>query len=175
MDGSREFFEQIYAAYEPEIKRFIYVEARRDAEITADIAQNTWENAFRYLHTLQDKDAVRAWLYTIARNEAKRYFGRNGVRFFDQALSIHDEEGAAFEPEDETETAFPEALANVDFLVKLMNRLPEDEQQLIMLHYYYGLSLRDMAELYGANYNTLKSITRRAIAKLQAAAKSESG
>jgi RNA polymerase sigma-70 factor (ECF subfamily) len=173
MDGKRELFEQIYMAYEPEIRRFIYVEARRDAEITADIAQNTWENAFRYLHTLQDKDAVRAWLYTIARNEAKRYFARHGVRFYDQALSLHDADGMAFDPQDEAETLFPETLADTEFLVKLMNRLPKDEQQLIMLHYYYGLSLRDIADLYGANYNTLKSITRRAIAKLRAAAKSE--
>jgi RNA polymerase sigma-70 factor (ECF subfamily) len=166
MRDKHKYFETLYDAYWLEIKRFIYVEARRDAGLAEDIFQNTWENAFRYLHTLKDESKARAWLYSIAKNEAKRYFSNHRTEFFLRTVSSDDENGP--DPEDFAESAFPEVLADADFLIGLLNRLSDEEQQLILLHYCYDMRLKEIAELYGTNYNTLKSVTRRAIEKLRA-------
>ena len=164
MNNKHEEFNAIYDAYFLEIKKFIFTIARRDTSITDDIFQNTWENAYRYFHTLKDVDSVRAWLYTIARNETKRWYSQKTNKMFTEIDSIDAEDA----PEILDDTVdFPEELANKDLLAKTINKLSEEEQQLIILNYYYDISLKEIAAMYGMNYNSLKSITRRALKKLQ--------
>jgi RNA polymerase sigma-70 factor (ECF subfamily) len=165
MKRNRIAFEGLYEDYAAEIKRFIFVEVRRDPDLTEDIFQCTWENALKYLHTLKEPESARAWLYAIARNEAKRHFHSRKIRLFDEALLGGDEDLQNLP--DEGDTDFPEALANVDFLSKLMDGLSPEEQQLILLHYYYDMSLKEIAEMGRANYNTVKSLTRRTLLKLK--------
>jgi len=169
MDTSAEEFEKLYNERYAEIRRFIFTIARRDQDMTDDISQNVWQNVFRYMGTLRDPASTRAWLYSIARNEAKRYFANRHIVFFSEVLTIDDEEAVSVV--DEQDSAFPEALANSDLLAKLLGRLSEDEQRLIILHYAYDMGLNEIAETSGTNYNTLKSNFRRAMEKLKKAAK----
>jgi RNA polymerase sigma-70 factor (ECF subfamily) len=166
MEATTEFFEELYEAHGPGVKRFIFTQARRDAEATEDIFQNTWENVFRYLHTLHDRKAAKSWLYSIAKNEAARYYIRRDRRAPQQALMSIDDEDAP-DPVDEGADAFPDRLADADRLAGLIGRLSEAEQRLVLLHYGYDMSLSDIAALTGANYNTVKSMMRRAAAKLR--------
>ena len=165
MKNEHATFDEIYDAHYLEIKKFIYTIARRDESITEDIFQNTWENAFRYFHTLKDVASARAWLYTIARNETKRWFSQRTNKMFTEVSSTDAED--APETADEIESEFPEALANKDVLTKALNALSVEEQQLILLHYYFDMSLKDIAAMYNMNYNSLKSITRRALTRLR--------
>ena len=169
MGVSPEEFEKTYREYYAEIYRFIFTIARRDQDITDDISQNTWQNAFSYFDSLRDAASVRAWLYAIARNEAKRYFAGKHNVFFSNALTIDDDEGS-IEVISEADSGFPEALANSDLLAKLLGRLSADEQRLILLHYAYDVGLKEIADMEGTNYNTLKSIFRRSMEKLRKAA-----
>jgi len=182
MDNDRAFFEEIYEAYNLDIKRFIYASARRNDQITEDIFQNTWENAWRYLGSLRERDKAKAWLFGIARNEAKRYFTNKHIKFEFPSDIGHDPEdsdspggGAGFvaEPIDEESGAFPDRIVVTELLSNLINKLSESEQQLLILHYGYGVSLAELAKLYDTNYNTLKSITRRAILRLRALGEEE--
>ena len=168
MDAAAAKFEEVYSEYYAEIRRFIYTIARRDPDITDDISQNTWQNAWSYMGSLRDKSALRPWLYAIARNEAKRYFANRHVVFFSNTLTLEDE--SVPDVADELDSAFPEALADSDLLIKLLGRLSEDEQRLILLHFAYDVNLREIADMGGTNYNTLKSTFRRALEKLRKAA-----
>jgi len=177
MDNDRTFFEEIYEAHNLDIKRFIYASARRNEHITEDIFQNTWENAWRYLGSLREKDKAKAWLFGIARNEAKRYFTAKHIKFefpSDIGQNPDDDDsgagGAGFvaEPEDEESGAFPDRIVITELLSRMIGKLSEAEQQLLILHYGYGVSLAELAKLFDTNYNTLKSITRRAIIRLRA-------
>ena len=157
-------FEELYEAYAPEIKRFIFASARKDPDLTEDLFQNTWENALKYLHTLEDGEKARAWLYSIARNEAKRHFANRKTKLFDESMM---EDGEDILDIADGEEGFPEAMANSDMLAGLVNRLSAPEQQLILLHYYYDMSMKDIADMGRANYNTVKSLMRRAVGKMK--------
>ena len=173
MSVSPDEFEQLYREYYAEIHRFIFTVARQDPDITDDISQNTWQNAFSYFDGLRDKSSVRSWLYAIARNEAKRYFANRHTAFFLNTLTFDGEdESADFVSEKDSE--FPEAFADNDLLTKLLGALSTDEQRLILLYYAYDVDLKEIAEIGGTNYNTLKSTFRRAMEKLRKAA-NESG
>jgi RNA polymerase sigma-70 factor (ECF subfamily) len=169
MSESAKDFEMAYKEYYAEIRRFIFTIARRDADITDDISQNTWQNAYMYYGSLRDAGSVRAWLYSIARNEAKRYFANRHVIFASSAISI-DDDNEPVEIIDEHESGFPEALTDRDLLARLLGRLSDDEQRLILLHYAYDVELKEIAQMGGVNYNTLKSTFRRTIRKLRDAA-----
>ena len=161
-------FEKIYREFYAEIRRFIFTISRCDPYITDDISQNTWQNAWRYFGSLNDMTAVRSWLYAIARNEAKRYFANRHTAFFSNVLTLDDE--GVEDVIDESDSAFPESLANNDLLAKLLGTLSEDEQRLILLYYAYDVDLKEIANISGTNYNTLKSTFRRAMEKLRKAA-----
>jgi len=174
MSTDRAFFEEMYEAYSLDIKRFIFVSARRDSHITDEIFQNTWENAWRYLKSLREPDKAKAWLYGIARNEAKRYFTSKHIKFefpteYGETADEGDHiNGMTPDPEDEESGAFADRIAENEYLGRLIAMLPESEQQLLILHYGYGVSLAELAKIYEENYNTLKSITRRAMIKIKA-------
>ena len=166
MDTKQNSFEALYEKYAPEIKRFLFTISPRDPEATNDVFQNTWINVWRYFESLKDKNAARAWLYSIAKNEAKRYYSsRSNEPVFEPIYQ--DEEGRYDEPWDEAESHFPDALCDADQLKGLLVQLSESDQQLILLHFLYGIAVSEIAELRGTNYNTAKSQLRRALTKLR--------
>lgn len=175
MDRDKREFEKLYDAHWLEIKKFIYVSARRDRDATDEIFQSTWENAYRYFGTLKNEDVARAWLYSIARNEAKRYFEKNKARFSELSLDATDEDGETVtpEPHDEAASGFPDAFADSELVRQLLNGLSAEEQRMILMHYAYGVKLKEIAETTGENYNTVKSVTRRALAKMKANARGD--
>jgi RNA polymerase sigma factor (sigma-70 family) len=171
MEEKKEMFEELYETYGVGVKRFIFTQARRDADATEEIFQNTWENVFRYLHTLRERGAAKSWLYSIARNEAARYYIRRDRRAPAEIVSIDADD--APDPVDEGADAFPEALADAEQLAGLLGQLSETEQQLMLLHYAYDMSFSEISKLTGTSRNTLKSITRRATVKLRKIAETE--
>jgi RNA polymerase sigma-70 factor (ECF subfamily) len=168
MSDSLADFEKTYREYYAEIRRFIFTIARQDQDITDDISQNTWQNAYNYFGSLRDASSVRPWLYAIARNEAKRYFANKHTVFFSNVMALEDED-ETISVISEGDSEFPEALANQDLLLELMETLTGEEQRLIILHYAYDINLKDIADMEGINYNTLKSTYRRTMGKLQKA------
>jgi RNA polymerase sigma-70 factor (ECF subfamily) len=166
MESTRELFEEIYEAHGAAVKRFIFAQARRDADATDDIFQNTWLNVFRYMHTLRDRGSAKAWLYSIAKNEAARYYSRREARAPQEPTFSIDADDAPDIASDDAD-GFPDALADAEQVAKLLGRLPEAEQQLMLLHYGYEMGFAEIARLTGANYNTVKSTARRATAKLR--------
>jgi len=164
-------FEKVYNGYYAEIRRFIFTIARRDPDITDEISQNVWQNAFRYMDSLRNADSMRSWLYAIARNESKRYFANRHTAFFADTLTLDTEEAES--AVDERDSIFPETLADSDLVAKLLGGLSENEQRIIILYYAYGVELREIAALSGTNYNTLKSNFRRAMEKLRKSAKEQ--
>ena len=165
-------FEKLYNEHYADIRRFIYTIARCDLDLTDDISQNTWQNAYIYYDSLRDASSVRSWLYTIARNEAKRYFANRRIAFLSSMQTLDGEDGE-IDVADERDSDFPEALANSELLAKLLGGLGVDEQRLILLYYAYDVDLKEIADMGGINYNTLKSSFRRAMEKLRKAAKME--
>ncbi|MDR2162565.1 MAG: RNA polymerase sigma factor [Clostridiales Family XIII bacterium] len=158
-------FKELYEAHGASVKRFIFTQARRDADATDDIFQNTWENVFRYIHTLRERGAAKSWLYSIARNEAVRYYSRRGAHAPQEYAGIDAED--APDIVDESADGFPEALSDTEQLAALLGRLSEAEQRILLLHYSYDMGFSEIAKLTKGNYNTVKSVARRATMKLR--------
>src|SRR6187549_2691090 len=66
-------FEQVVRAYANDLFRYLYWLCRDRAQ-AEDLVQETFARAWAGWEAQRDEKAVKAWLYTIARNEHARLY-----------------------------------------------------------------------------------------------------
>lgn len=71
-------FEQVVRAYSNDLFRYLYWLCRERAQ-AEDLAQETFARAWAAWEDQRDEKAVKAWLFTIARNEHARLYERKRV------------------------------------------------------------------------------------------------
>ncbi len=132
----------------------------REAE---DVAQETFERAFRSLGRLNEPTAFLGWLLQIARNVATDHLrGRKSMLSID-AVSDAGAIGASrpgFVEEVETSEEFEQVL-------RLLDGLPERYREVITLKYLHGMDGRAMAQHLGEPEGTIRNRLFRALAKLR--------
>ena len=72
-EGKQSKFESVVRAFSAELYRYAYW-LSRDRFVAEDIVQETFARAWQAWGQLSDEKAVRAWLYSILRNEHARLF-----------------------------------------------------------------------------------------------------
>jgi RNA polymerase sigma-70 factor (ECF subfamily) len=125
----------------------------RDPVEAEDVAQHTFEVAFRKLHQLSDVGALRAWLLQIAVRRCHRVFrwrkvaGFFGVRSASEPDTFVDQASNALDPEQRAELAL---------LDLALARLPERERVAWILRHVEGLSLEECAHACSCSLATVK-------------------
>ena len=74
-NASRSEFETVVRAYANDLFRYLYWLCR-DRSLAEDLAQETFARAWAAWEGQRDEKAIKAWLFTIARNEHARTFER---------------------------------------------------------------------------------------------------
>ena len=132
----------------------------RDDDLADDATQETLVNAWRYLPSLRDSDRFEAWLYRLLVNACRTQLRRNR-RHPVVEIEVVDAAGEAGEP--------GRALADRDELERGFQRLDADQRAAVILHYYRGYSVPEVAELLGIPLGTAKSRIHRATSIMRAA------
>lgn len=110
------------------------VSNRQDAE---DITAETFEKATRALPSYDEtKASYSTWVYTIARNTMTDYFRKRR-----QFVVLSDEVASDGEIDDDLL-----AEETLEELAAALMRLPQDERDIVVLRYYHGLPLTEVAE-----------------------------
>jgi len=73
--ASRSAFETVVRAYANDVFRYLYWLCR-DRSLAEDLAQETFARAWTAWEDQRDEKAIKAWLFTIARNEHARTYER---------------------------------------------------------------------------------------------------
>jgi RNA polymerase sigma-70 factor (ECF subfamily) len=127
----------------------------RDRHAAEDAAQEAFLAAFANLPDLRDPAAFGGWLMRIARQKALRIAGR--VR---AATPVPDVATAAPEPDDRGHA-----------LLAAVTGLPEQEAQVVVLHYFDGHPVPAVAAVLGRPVGTVTKQLSRAYARLREALK----
>jgi RNA polymerase sigma factor (sigma-70 family) len=145
LNGKPEAFGILVDKYKAGIYAFVYAELRNfhDAQ---DVTQDVFLQAYRGLHNLRVWESFSFWLYCIARNLCKKWINNKSRRpdkdfIDDQDSRILDAPSLDSHHENQIFQSLQET----------MDSLPEDYRQVLTLHYFGGMKIKDMAGALGVS------------------------
>lgn len=158
--GDSDAFEALVVSYQSLAFRTAFVIAG-DAADAEEAAQDAFVKAHRALGRFRSDRPFRPWLLTIVANEARNRRRARGRR---AALALRAADPGA--PGEDPEAA---ALATEqrERLLTAVERLRDDDREVLACRYFLELSEEETAAALGLGRGTVKSRTHRALERLQ--------
>jgi RNA polymerase sigma-70 factor (ECF subfamily) len=129
---------------------FLYLSDQTQAE---DATQDTWIKAWKHMDDFERKGIAneKAWLLRIAINTCKDYRRTAWFRHVDRSKALDElpPQLIAVEPEDRT-------------LTLMVMDLPDRYKQVILLHFFQGLTMQETADALGASQSTVHRRLKKA-------------
>lgn len=157
--GDRSAFAALFERHAPRIRRLMQRDLAR-GEDAHDLVQQTFLQLHRARHDFRAGAKLRPWLFTIALNLKRQHFRRLGRR--PETSLEHEGVGEPVETR-----GGPEASARDAQLRAALSRLPEAQREVIVLHWFEGLTFREIAKMVGASQPAVKVRAHRGYTKLR--------
>ncbi len=148
-----EEFEFFYDKYADRIGRFIRVRTG-DGELSRDLTALVFTKALSHLHEFRWQGfTLGSWLFRIATNEIRKYFA-NEARL--NTVAGDGTQQLALDP---SEGQLDSLILTEDqmFMFQCLHNLPEQDQDIFILHYWEGQKTREVASTLGVSENTVKT------------------
>ena len=148
---------ELYASYREKVMGFFLsrLRSREDAE---DLCSEVFLNAIRALPDFDEtKASLSTWLYTISRNTLTDHLRRQSTW---EELSPEPLENASAQAQTVREDTLRE-------LAAALRELDREQRDIVILHYYNGYSLVEVAERMGLSYGAVKLRHTKALEALR--------
>jgi RNA polymerase sigma-70 factor (ECF subfamily) len=157
--GEDEAFEHLYLRYFDRVYAYLRV-SLRDAHEAEDAAQQVFLKLYEALPRYERRhQPFRAWMFTIARNEAvDRLRKRGAVDVEDPAALSRRRDSAA-----NHEALGPLRWMSDDEMLLLIERLSPLQRQVLLLRYMMDLSCTEVAEVLGRSPESVRQLQHRAL------------
>lgn len=128
----------------------------KESQTAMDLVQDAIVKALQKYHTIKDAQLLRPWFYRILVNECLSYLRKNRRNW--NLIALEDQ------PEVAAETHRSEEYLD---LYDAIDGLDPQLRTIIILHYFEGLTLEEVAEITKTNLNTVKTRMYRALRYLR--------
>ena len=160
--GDQHAFTHVYDLYAPKIQKYLRYHLNGRPEAAEDLASDVFLKALEKLQTYQFNGVpFSAWLYRIAHNKLIDYLRgqpkKQGVSL-DECVEVDDPA---------SERALSQTL-NQEELADALDRLTDDQRQVISYRFLQDRSIADTARLMGKNEDAVKQLQVRAIKNMRA-------
>lgn len=155
MSDTESFKEQLLASI-PSLRAFARSLAY-SADKADDLVQETLVKAWNKQDSFHMGTNIRAWLFTILRNEFYSQMRKRGREISDadgaisENMAVHPEQGGKIDLQD---------------MKKALDLLPDDQREAVILIGASGMSYEEAAEICGVAVGTIKSRVSRARTRL---------
>jgi RNA polymerase sigma-70 factor (ECF subfamily) len=151
--GDKTAFSALYQIFhKPVLGLSRYLVGREGAE---DVAQDVFQNALNYIHTLQEPDKFGPWIMRITRNCCNKWKLRDNPKLRQEQLE--DVSGC--------QAIDTYCLSDTRILIaSLLNRLPVEFRIIVYLHYIEGLSAIEIGLSLNIALSTVKWRIHRGLA-----------
>lgn len=146
---------RLMQAWEIPVRRMCCVYLR-DEELARDATQETFLKAYRGLDRFRGESSERTWLMSIAINTCRDMRRAAWFRYIDRRVSLDKL------PEQAAETSWE----RTDLILDVM-KLPPRQMDVVLLHFYQGMSVREIGSALGIPYQTVTSRLKAACARLR--------
>lgn len=160
--GDREAFGVLYDRYVSRIYNYIYYRTgnQQDAE---DLTARVFSRAMGHIGNYRDRGLpFSAWLYRIAHNLVANWHRDNSRR---QEMPLDDGTRVVFDGE-HPESALLHS-EEQQALLRLIGRLPEERQQLLILKFVEHLPNSEIGRIMGRTEGAVKSLYHRTLIALR--------
>lgn len=159
--GEKSLLEPLIEKYYNEIFRYCYYRTSNE-QAAYDCTQETFLHLLRFLESYTEKRQFKAYLLRIALNVCRDFYRRNNnMPLSYETLQDEDSLPQSLQITPQTNTD------NRMVIQKILMSLPEYQQEVIILYYYYGYKLREIAKITGVPLSTVKSRLRQGMEKLK--------
>ena len=139
-----------------------------DFHIAQEITQDAFLTAYKKLRTLKNHNQFAGWLYVIAANLCFDWLRRNRLPM--ESLDAGD--ANEVDKVSYSQYVAEKQKADADetrreVVKKLLQKLPESERTVMMLHYLGEMTINAISEFLGVSQNTVKSRLSRARNRLK--------
>ena len=139
--------------YQSALLRLCYL-SLRDEELARDAVQETFLKAFQALDKFRGESSEKTWLTRIALNVCRDVRRTNWFRYVDRRVTLDSLQRVADSPEKNIELGIA------------VSRLPGKLREAVLLYYYQGMTLEEMAEALHTAKSTISTRLKQAREKL---------
>ncbi len=163
--GNKSAFQEIYFDH----YRFLYNYCRKytsDSALVEDIIQDLFITLLVKKDNLSDTDNIRFYLFSSIR---RRLFKTLNAREY-KVTDLFDNSNPAFHFDEGVEPSYGEDEEQNRFkkmLIDSVNRLGERQKEIIYLKYFSGLNNKEIAEVLGVSYQTVRNTLCNSLSKIR--------
>lgn len=154
----KQLYIQLFRHFAPKIKAYIIRLGLVDStaeELMQETMLSVWRKAHMYNRS---KAAASTWIFTLARNQSIDWMRKQ--KYPEYGLEEWHEE-----PDDSVDEC--EQVVTSDRMAKAIQRLPENQAQVIYMSFFEGRSHSDISDRLGIPLGSVKSRIRLASEKLK--------
>lgn len=149
--------ERVYLDYRDKVRRYISGKVRNIHDIE-DLTSDVFVKVYEKLEKFDgEKASVSTWVYTITRNTVIDFYRTNKTCEELPETLVSDDGVDENVIREESLSELCDALESLD----------ERSRDLIIFHYYKGLTLKEIAEKMSISYSYTKLLHNNALAKLK--------
>jgi RNA polymerase sigma-70 factor (ECF subfamily) len=156
--GTESAFEELIRRHQQRVFALVSGILRRQEDVE-DIAQQVFLKVYLSLRKFDQRAAFSTWLYKITVNECWDYLRKKKVRPLVYESDLSEEQVSRLDGIVSAGRVVlgPNERAEVkDLLERMLDKLPEQDRQLLVLKEIEGFSVQELAEILGLNVNTVK-------------------
>ena len=159
--------ENIYRDYHQKVCHFVLKKVG-DNGVCEDLVSDIFAKIAANLdHYDRQKSALSTWIYTISSNTVLDYYRTH--RIYSELPDENGEKGSMPQMLIDASPLDSGLLAEeaLDELAAALETLPQRSRDLIVLHYYGNLTLKEIALKFGMSYANVKLIHKKTLAELK--------
>jgi RNA polymerase sigma-70 factor (ECF subfamily) len=166
--GDESAFRELVEKYQSKVFSIIHGIVRQKNDVE-DIAQQVFAKIYFSIKNFDFRSSPITWIYKITVNECFDYLRKKKVRKLVYESDLSEDEVRRVENTEPATDRSPRAdvtLARRDYMTKLLERVSEEDRNLLMLKEVEGYSVEELADMLKMNENTVKVKLFRARQKL---------
>ncbi|MFT5686436.1 MAG: RNA polymerase sigma-70 factor (ECF subfamily) [Myxococcota bacterium] len=153
----RAAFEELFRRYGGRLQGY-FIRVTSSPELARDMVQQTFMHVHRARADFRHGSPFRPWFYTIAHNIRREHFRRRARK----PEVIYDPERHG-----EPQTGPSVSSATDRAVRRALQQLDPAQREVVVLHWYEGLTFREIGETVGASTSAVKVRAHRAYKKLR--------
>ena len=166
--GEEAAFEELIRRHQQRVFGLVSGILRRREDVE-DVVQQVFLKVFVSLKRFDQRAAFSTWLYKISVNECWDYLRKKKVRPLVYEADLSEEQVSRLDgvvSADQPATSSSDRAEARDLLERMMEKLPQQDRELLVLKEVEGFSVEEIGEVLGLNVNTVKVRLFRARGRL---------